>query len=402
MFDYEKYFKSTIDKIKSEGRYRNFTNLERKVNSFPHARNHTNQIEDTVIWCSNDYLGMGQNPKVLKAMVDAVNSQGAGAGGTRNISGTHSAIVELEKELADLHKKESAISFVSGFVANETTLSTLGSQLPNAIIFSDENNHASMIQGIRYGKCEKYIFKHNDTQHLEELLKSVDINRPKIIAFESVYSMSGSISPIKEICDLADKYNAITYLDEVHAVGMYGLRGAGIAEELGISNRVTIIQGTLAKAFGCQGGYITASANLIDMIRSYGTGLIFTTALAPALASGATASIKHLKESNQERFHQKKQVLKLKEKLRKENIEFLENDTHIVAVMIRDPNLCREVSNYLLDKHNIFVQHINYPTVPYGTERLRITPSPLHTDEMIDNLVFGLKESIKAKSIKVA
>lgn len=392
MVDYQNYFQGAIDRIKSEGRYRHFTDLARHAGNFPQATNHSGNAEDITLWCSNDYLGMGQHPDVLQSMQKATAEMGAGAGGTRNIGGNNHAVIELEKEIADLHQKEAALAFVCGYVANEATLSTLATIIPNAITFSDQLNHASMIQGIRAGRGEKKVFRHNDVQHLEELLKSVPLEQPKIIAFESVYSMDGDIAPIKEICDLADRYNAITYLDEVHAVGMYGEHGGGIAEREGLSDCITIIQGTLAKAYGCIGGYIAASQLLIDVIRSYAPGFIFTTALPPSIASGAATSIHYLKHSNIEREQQQERAATLKSMLRQCNIPFIDNPTHIVPVMIGDPVLCRKASEILLKEFQIYVQYINFPTVPRGTERLRITPTPLHTDEMMEKLVDALIE----------
>ncbi len=387
--DYQQYFNDAIDKLKTEGRYRVFTAVERYAGEFPNAHDHTRN-KDITIWCSNDYLGMGQNKDVIKAIGETANHSGAGAGGTRNISGNNYEVVKLEESLADLHGKEKALAFVCGYVANEATLSTLANILPNAITFSDQMNHASMIQGIKAGRSEKYIFRHNDIAHLEELLQHVDITRPKIIAFESVYSMDGDVAPIKEICDLADKYNAITYLDEVHAVGMYGKRGGGIAEREGLMDRITIIQGTLAKAFGVMGGYIAADANLIDVIRSYAPGFIFTTALPPSLAAAARTSIEHLKNSSIEREKQQERSERLKSMLRQCNITFIDSPSHIVPVMVGEANLCRQASEIMLDEYGIYVQYINFPTVPRGTERLRITPNPFHTDEMMEKLVEAL------------
>jgi 5-aminolevulinate synthase len=401
MVDYEKYFVQAIDKLKDEGRYRVFTDLARYAGEFPLAKDHT-RGKDVTLWCSNDYLGMGQHPDVIGAMEYAAKSMGSGAGGTRNIGGNNHAVVLLEQEIADLHNKEKALAFVCGYVANEATLSTLANVLPNVITYSDQCNHASMIQGIRAGGSEKKIFRHNDVEHLEELLKDSDPNRPKLIAFESVYSMDGDIAPIGKICDLAEKYNAITYLDEVHAVGMYGPRGAGIAERDGVMDRVTIIQGTLAKAYGVMGGYIAASEELIDVIRSYAPGFIFTTALPPSLAAAATASISHLKKSNWERERQQDRAERLKSMLRQCNIPFINTQTHIVPVMVGDPNLCRMASEILSDEYNIFVQHINFPTVPRGTERLRITPTPFHTDEMMEKLVEALCDVFDRLKIRKA
>jgi 5-aminolevulinate synthase len=402
MVNYNKFFENAIAQIKTEGRYRTFTDLSRQAGNFPMATNHSNNDDDITLWCSNDYLGMGQNPKVIKAIEHAAKTMGAGAGGTRNIAGNNHAVTLLEDEIADLHQKESALAFVCGYVANEATLSTLAKAIPNLVTFSDQLNHASMIQGISAGKSEKYIFKHNDVDDLERLLKNIDYERPKLIAFESVYSMDGDIAPIKKICDLADKYNAITFIDEVHAVGMYGSSGGGITQQEGLCDRVTIIQGTLAKAFGCMGGYIAASNILVDVIRSFAPGFIFTTALPPSLAASATASIKHLKQSNIEREKQQERAHTLKSMLRQCQIPFIENETHIVPIIIGDPHLCKEASDILLNEFKIFVQHINFPTVPRGTERLRITPTPLHTDAMMEKLVDALIEIFDRLTLKRA
>lgn len=384
--NYEKIFEQAIADLKNEGRYRVFNDLERRAGSFPYAKSHVTG-RDVAVWCSNDYLGMGQHPKVITAMAEAIGRLGAGAGGTRNISGTHHALVTLEKTLAELHRKEASLVFTSGYISNEATLATLGKMLPDCVIFSDELNHASMIAGIRGSKAERHVFRHNDVEHLESLLKQTDINRPKIIAFESVYSMDGDIGRIKEFCDLADKYKAITYLDEVHAVGMYGPRGAGIAEREGLMERVTIIQGTLGKAYGVMGGYITGSNALVDMIRSYAPGFIFTTALPPALAAGANASILHLMQSAEERTRQQFNVRTLREMLIKSGLPVMETETHILPVLVGDPVLCKQASDMLLNQFDIYVQPINYPTVPRGTERLRFTPGPLHTYAMMVELV---------------
>ncbi len=399
--NYENHFAKSLAKLKAEGNYRQFTDIERIAGKFPLARDHKSG-RDIILWCSNDYLGMGQHPKVVTAMVDAAQKMGAGAGGTRNISGTNHPLVLLERELADLHDKESALVFTSGYVANETTLATLGALLPNAVIFSDQMNHASMIEGIRKSKAEKHIFRHNDVAHLEELLRQVDINRPKIIAFESVYSMDGDIAPIKEIWDLADKYNAMTYLDEVHAVGLYGNKGGGISDRENLSHRVTVIQGTLAKGFGVIGGYIAASAGLVDAIRSFAPGFIFSTALPPAIAAAALASVRHLKTSNSEREKHQENVAKLKKMLIAANIPIIDTESHIIPVLIGDPHSSREASLRLLEEYDIFVQHINYPTVPKGKERLRITPTPLHTNEMMEQMTQALSHVLSQLTIKAA
>jgi len=387
--NYENLFQQSIEQVKAEGRYRVFNDLERKAGSFPNAKSHVTGKTVTV-WCSNDYLGMGQHPKIISAMSEAIGRFGAGAGGTRNISGTHHAIVTLEKTISELHNKEAALVMTSGYVTNEAALSTLCSILPNCIVFSDAYNHASMIHGIRGSKAEKKIFRHNDIAHLEELLKAAEPNRPKIIAFESVYSMDGDISPIKEICDLADKYNAITYLDEVHAVGMYGKRGGGVAEREGLMDRLTVIQGTLGKAYGVMGGYVASSKTIIDVIRSYASGFIFTTAIPPALAAGANASIRHLMESNEERERHQYNVGVLKDMLKKAGLPVMPTQSHILPVLVSDPVLCKQASDMLLNQFDIYVQPINFPTVPRGTERLRITPTPPHTHEMMFELTRAL------------
>jgi 5-aminolevulinate synthase len=387
--NYESFFEASIEKLKKEGRYRVFNDLERKAGSFPLAKSNITGRTVTV-WCSNDYLGMGQHPKVITAMAEAIGRLGTGAGGTRNISGNHHAIVTLEKTVAELHRKEAGLVFTSGYVANEASLGTLCSMLPNCIIYSDEFNHASMIHGIRNSKAEKHVFRHNDLEHLESLLAASDPARPKVIAFESVYSMDGDISPISAICDLADKYNAITYLDEVHAVGMYGARGAGVAERDGVMERVTMIQGTLGKAYGVMGGYITGSRALVDMLRSYSPGFIFTTALPPALAAGATASIRHLMESGDERAAQQYKVGVLRGMMEKAGLPVMPTMSHILPVLVADPVLCKQASDMLLNQFDIYVQPINFPTVPRGTERLRITPNPCHTHAMMVELTRAL------------
>ena len=390
--DYDKIFSDSISAIKAEGRYRVFADLRRRRGSFPHADAYSKDgaCRPITVWCSNDYLGMGQHPGVLAAMHTALDTVGAGSGGTRNISGTTHYHVELEAEIADLHGKESALLFTSAFVANDTTLATLQTLMPEVVIFSDAKNHASMIAGIRNGGREKRIFKHNDVVDLERQLKSVDIARPKIIAFESVYSLDGAIAPIAAIADLAKKYNAMTYLDEVHAVGMYGPRGGGIAERDGVMHRIDIINGTLAKGFGVMGGYIAATADICDAIRSFAPGFIFTTSVAPAIAAGALASIRHLKTSNVEREKHQERARTLKRKLKNAGLPVLDNPSHIVPVMIGDPVHTKQVSDALLDQFGIYVQPINYPTVPRGTERLRFTPTPLHTDADMDKLVAAL------------
>lgn len=400
MIDYENLFAQSIERLKDEGRYRVFNNLERKAGSFPFAKSHITERTVTV-WCSNDYLGMGQHPKVIAAMSEAIGRLGAGAGGTRNISGTHSAMVALEETIAELHQKEASLVMTSGYVTNEAALSTLCSMLANCVVFSDEYNHASMIHGIRGSKAEKKIFLHNDVAHLEELLKATDPARPKVIAFESVYSMDGDISPIKEICDLADKYNAITYLDEVHAVGMYGEHGAGVAERDGVMDRITIMQGTLGKAYGVMGGYIAGSRALIDMIRSYAPGFIFTTALPPALTAGANASIRHLMESGEEREKQQYNVGVLRAMLEKAGLPVMPTMSHILPVLVADPVRCKQASDMLLNQFDIYVQPINFPTVPRGTERLRITPTPNHTHEMMCELTRALVWVFERLEIKV-
>jgi len=391
--DYNKYFTGALDSLKNEGRYRVFNDIKRTLGSFPNAIHYSDSNEKEVaVWCSNDYLGMGQNKKVLSAMHEAIDSSGAGSGGTRNISGTSHYHVLLEKELADLHNKEGALLFTSGYISNEASLSTIASILPNCVVLSDELNHASMIQGIRNSKAERIIFKHNDPGHLDKILKTINPERPKLVAFESVYSMDGDIAPIKELCEVAKANNALTYLDEVHAVGMYGSRGGGIAEREGLMDELDIIEGTLAKAFGTMGGYIASNKNIIDVIRSFASSFIFTTSLPPAIAAGALASVKHLKESNIERKIHQERAKSLKEKLRQTGIIVMPSDSHIVPILVGDPVLCKKASDILLSDFSIYVQPINYPTVPKGKERLRITPSPLHDEKMTNYLVDSLKK----------
>ncbi|MEM7597704.1 MAG: 5-aminolevulinate synthase [Pseudomonadota bacterium] len=390
--DFDAMFTAQLDALREEGNYRIFAELERRCGQFPKARSYDDDAPDEVtVWCSNDYLGMGQNQIVREAMKAAVDSCGAGAGGTRNISGTNHHHVELERELADLHGKESALLFTSGYVSNWAALSTLGSRLPDAVILSDALNHASMIEGIRHARCQKTIWKHNDPEDLDRKLAALPANMTKIVAFESVYSMDGDICPMQEIVEVAEKHGAMTYLDEVHAVGLYGQRGGGVSEREGLADRITLIEGTLGKAFGCMGGYITGSEALCDFIRSFASGFIFTTALPPAVAAAAKASIAHLKMSQQERFEQRRQVAKLRRMLDAEGIPHLDNPSHIIPVMIKDPVKCREISDILMRDYGIYVQPINYPTVPKGTERLRFTPGPLHSDEDLERLVSALK-----------
>ncbi len=391
--DYRARFAAALEALHTEGRYRVFADIKRDCGSFPHAVKYEGDTTRKItVWCSNDYLGMGQHPAVRAAMHEAIDTVGAGSGGTRNISGTTHYHVELEDELADLHGKEAALLFTSAYVANDATLSTLTKLLPGLVIFSDELNHASMIEGIRHGGGPKKIFKHNDVADLERLLKACDPALPKLIAFESVYSMDGHISAIKEICDLAEKYNALTYIDEVHSVGMYGPRGGGIAERDGQASRIDIFNGTLAKGFGVMGGYIAGSKDFCDAIRSYAAGFIFTTSLAPTIAAGALASVRHLKSSQLERARHQERARTLKKRLHAAGLPVMDNPAHIVPVFVGDPVRCKAVSDTLLERYGIYVQPINYPTVPRGTERLRLTPTPQHSDADMDHLVASLSE----------
>ena len=392
--DYEAFFASHLRRLHDEGRYRVFAELERIAGAFPRARLHRDgqQPRDVTVWCSNDYLAMGQHPAVVEAMRQAIDAQGSGAGGTRNISGTNTLHAALERELAALHLKEAALIFTSGYVANETTLQTLGALLPGCELYSDALNHASMIAGIRHSGAMRRIFRHNDVAHLEELLAGADPSTPKIVAFESVYSMDGDISPIGEICDVAHRYGALTYLDEVHAVGMYGARGAGVAERDGALDKVDIVQGTLAKAFGVVGGYIASTAATVDFVRSCGTGFIFTTSLPPAIAAAALASVRHVSAHPDLRVRHQERAASLKRKLAVAGLPVMESATHIVPIFVGDAALCKQASDLLLERHAIYVQPINYPTVARGTERLRLTPTPLHGDEDMARLVSALQD----------
>jgi 5-aminolevulinate synthase len=390
--DYRGIFEDAVDALRQEKRYRVFADIERIAGRFPRAlfRDEADNAREITIWCSNDYLGMGQHEKVIASMQETAGLLGAGAGGTRNISGTNRPLVELERSLADLHRKESALVFTSGFVSNEASISTIARLLPDCIIYSDQLNHASMIQGVRQSGMQKAIFRHNDVAHLRELLAASDRKRPKLICFESVYSMDGDVAPIREIVELAEEFGALTYLDEVHAVGLYGPRGGGIAEREGLMDRIDVIEGTLAKGFGVMGGYIAANKAIVDAVRSYAPEFIFTTALPPALCAAARTSIEHLKASSVERATQQRQARLTKAILADAGLPVMQTETHIVPLIVGDARQCKAASDMLLDKHNIYVQPINYPTVPKGTERLRITPTPLHTDEMVFELRHAL------------
>ncbi|MGM4890166.1 5-aminolevulinate synthase [Tardiphaga sp. 1201_B9_N1_1] len=389
--DYSKFFSDALNRLHDERRYRVFADLERIAGRFPHAVWHTpNGPRNVVIWCSNDYLGMGQHPKVVGAMVETATRVGTGAGGTRNIAGTHHPLVQLEEELADLHGKQAALLFTSGYVSNQTGISTLAKLMPNCLILSDALNHNSMIEGIRQAGCDRVVFRHNDVAHLEEQLKAADPARPKLIACESLYSMDGDVAPLAAICDLAERYGAMTYVDEVHAVGMYGPRGGGIAERDGVMHRIDVLEGTLAKAYGCLGGYIAANKDIVDAVRSYAPGFIFTTALPPAICSAATAAIKHLKSSSWERERHQDRAARVKAILTAAGIPVMSTDTHIVPVFVGDAELCKKACDLLLEDHGIYIQPINYPTVAKGAERLRITPSPYHDDVLIDHLAESL------------
>jgi 5-aminolevulinate synthase len=388
--DYDSLFRAQLDQLRDEGNYRIFAELERRCGAFPKAQHHGEGPDHVTVWCSNDYLGMGQHPVTVGRMVETVQECGTGAGGTRNISGTNAHHVALEHEIADLHGKEAALLFTSGYVSNWASLSTLGSRLKDCVILSDSENHASMIEGIRHSRAAKIIWKHNDAEDLDRHLSRLDPSVPRIVAFESVYSMDGDICPMAEIVEVAERHGAMTYLDEVHAVGMYGPRGGGISEREGLAHRIDLIEGTLGKAYGCVGGYISGSAALCDFVRSFASGFIFTTALPPAVAAAAKASIAHLKRSDVERMGQRDRVRKLRARLDAAGIPHMPNQSHIVPVPVGDPVKCRLISDILLRDHGIYVQPINYPTVPKGTERLRLTPSPHHTDADIDHLVGAL------------
>jgi 5-aminolevulinate synthase len=389
--DYDRYFTTALSRLRQERRYRVFADLERIAGGFPYATFHSSEgRREVVVWCSNDYLGMGQHPKVIGALVETAARVGVGAGGTRNIAGTNHPLVELERELADLHRKPAALVFTSGYVSNLTGIATIAKLIPECLIISDALNHNSMIEGVRHSGCEKLIWRHNDVKHLEQLLRQAGRERPKLIVFETLYSMDGDLAPVQRICDLAERYGAMTYADEVHAVGMYGARGAGVAERDGVMDRIDVLEGTLAKAFGCVGGYIAGSDALIDAVRSHAPGFIFTTALPPGICAAATTAIRHLKSSNVERERQQERAARLKSVLNAVDLPVMPSDTHIVPVLVGDAERCKAASDLLLNEHGIYIQPINYPTVPRGKERLRITPTPLHDDRLIDQLAEAL------------
>jgi 5-aminolevulinate synthase len=389
--NYNAFFAAALGRLREEQRYRVFADLERIAGRFPHAIWHSpTGRREVVIWCSNDYLGMGQHPKVIGAMVATAACLGAGAGGTRNIAGTNHPLVELEHELADLHRKEAALVFTSGYVSNQTGIATIAKLIPDCLILSDALNHNSMIEGVRQAGCEKRIWRHNDVEHLKQLLRETGAERPKLIVFETLYSMDGDVAPVHRICDLAARYGAMTYADEVHAVGMYGARGAGVAEREGAMDRIDVLEGTLAKAFGCIGGYIAGESALIDAVRSYAPGFIFTTALPPPICAAATAAIRHLKGSNWEREQHQERAARVKDVLNMAGLAVMPSGTHIVPLLVGDPQKCKVASDLLLSRHGIYIQPINYPTVPRGSERLRITPTPYHDDALVDALAEAL------------
>lgn len=401
--DYEQFFADKVSMLKREGRYRVFADLERQAGRFPKAFVHDGEGErEITVWCSNDYLGMGQHPEVLEAMHTAIDRCGAGAGGTRNISGTNHYHVLLERELADLHRTEAALIFGSGWIANMTALCTICRLVPDCLVLSDESNHNSMIEGIIHSRAEKRLFRHNDVAHLDRILAEYPADRPKLVAFESVYSMDGDIAPIKEICDVADRWGAMTFLDEVHAVGLYGVRGAGVAERDGVMDRLTIIQGTLAKAFGVVGGYIAGSTSMCDFVRSYGNGFIFSSAMPPSVAAGALASVRYLKQHNEIRDRHQERAATLKRRLRQAGFPVMPSQSHIVPVLVGDPVLCKQATDLLLSEHAIYVQPINYPTVARGTERLRFTPTPLHDDIEIERLVAAMQDVWQRLHLRLA